>query len=261
MRILVVGSSGFIGSHLCTVLTLKGHDVEGLVRPGLDDYPSLVQTLTGIEVVIYCAWVGHPRNDVEQIDNNVIPALRLATAAGEAGVSHVVFVSSGGGLSANTSYAYGKKAVEGLFETAAAEFGFNLTVLRPTAIYGPRQDPSKGLGVVATFLDSIRKGHLVQIYGSPDYGRDFLHVIDFSECVSAVIDSKVFGTFEVGGPEIITLVQLVEMIEKTLSCRANVQIDNPTGLDPPTVCLDNYAITAATSWIPIRQLEEELTRL
>jgi UDP-glucose 4-epimerase len=285
-RILVVGAAGFIGSHLCTTLTSRGHHVTGLVRPGsvapaglatveseLDDGEALAEVLADLDIdgVCHCAWVRHPRSAGtrygEQAHTSVMPALQLAIAAGMAGVAHVVFVSSGGGLNPPTAtepptaYGWAKRSVEALLDATAHDFGFGLTVLRPTAVYGPGQDPAKGLGAVTVFLRAILTGQPVHIYGSPSSGRDFLHVEDLVDCVAAVLEREVTGTFDVGGPEVVTLEQLVRNLERALDRRADLRIDNPTGFDPQLVCLDNTAVTTATGWRPTRRLVDAIPEL
>ncbi len=283
-RVLVAGAGGFIGSHLCATLTARGHDVTGLVRPGsspvpvpvveceLDDGEALADVLTGLEidVVYHCAWVGHPRSAGtrygEQARASVMPALQLAIAAGVARVAHVVFVSSGGGLNGPatarpTAYGWGKRTVEALLRATAHDFGFGLTILRPTAVYGEGQDPAQGLGVVTAFLTAILTGQPLRIFGSPESGRDFLHVDDLTDCLAAVIEHGVDGMYEVGGPEVVTLAELVRMLEQAAGRRADLRIDNPTGFDPQLVRLQNDAITTATGWVPTRRLVDSIPEL
>lgn len=257
MRIAVSGAAGFVGSHVCEELNYRGHEIVRLVRPDLDDWKALSYKIDGCDVVCHCAWSGHPRNEVES-QRNIYTSLTVAKAAGLAGVDHMVFMSSGGGMRGNTSYSTSKMEVESLLSKDFGFFKFDLTVLRPTAVYGPGQDPSKGLGAVITFLDAALKGEPIHILGSPYSGRDFLHVVDLAKCTAEVIEKKVFGTFEVGGPEVVCLIDLVSMIENLLSKRVTVQIENSTGVDPQTIQLDNTLITEATGWTPTKRVTDQL---
>lgn len=249
MKIAVTGAAGFIGSHVCTILESKGHEVVRLVRPALDNKLSLANQLQGVETICHCAWMGHPRQEID-VKWNIATSMLVGWAADLADVRHMVFMSSGGGIKGTTEYAIGKYGVEGLYDKSLGLFNFNLTVLRPTAVYGADQDPSKGLGAVITFLDAIRKDKPIHILGSPHSGRDFLHVDDLAKCTAEIIEQKVYGTFEVGGPEVVTLNRLISMIEFSTGKTATVQIDNPTGVDEQIVKLDNTPITQATGWKP-----------
>lgn len=254
MRVAVTGASGFIGSYICKELDSRGHDVVRLVRPALDNKIALANQLQGVEVICHCAWSGHPRQEVD-IKWNIATSMLVAMAADLANVRHMVFMSSGGGIKGTTEYAIGKYGVEGLYDKSLGLFNFDLTVLRPTAVYGPGQDPSKGIGAVITFLDAVMKDKPIHILGSPFSGRDFLHVEDLAECTAEVIEQKTYGTFEVGGPEVVELNRLITLIENALGKTAIVQIDNPTGVDPQTVKLDNGPVTEATGWTPKTHVE------
>lgn len=249
MLVAVTGAAGFIGSHVCKELEARGHEVVRLVRPALDNKLSLANQLQGVEAICHCAWSGHPRQDVD-ISRNIATSTLVAMAADLAHVEHMIFMSSGGGIKGNTEYAIGKNGVEGLYHKSLGLFDFELTVLRPSAVYGPGQDPSKGLGAVMTFLDAVRHNKPIHILGSPYSGRDFLHVEDLAKCVAEVIEQKTFGTFEVGGPEVVELNRLITLIELALEKTALVQIENPSGVDPQIVKLDNGPIREATGWTP-----------
>lgn len=258
MKIAVTGSSGFIGSHIMSNLLLRGHEVVGLIRPSLDDVSGLVNRLEGVETVCHCSWMGHPRNESDS-QRNIYTSMIVGKAADLAGVGHLIFMSSGGGINANTSYSNSKREVESLFSKDFGLFNFDLTVLRPTAVYGEGQDSSKGLGAVTTFLNSVTEGKPIHILGSPYSGRDFLHVDDLADCVWATIVKRPIGTFNVGGPEVVTLFELIVMIEESLGRTAIVQIENPTGVDPQIVKLDNTIITDAIGWVPKIKVKEWLT--
>lgn len=249
MKVAVTGAGGFIGSHLYTELLSLGHEVVGLVRPSLDSIETLITKLDGIDVLCHCAWAGHPRSE-SYVQQNTTTSLLTAKAAEIAGVGHVIFMSTGGGTQ-DTAYGISKREIE----LAYKAFSFDLTVLRPTAVYGDGQNPSKGLGAVTTFLSAVMMGEPIHILGSPYSSRDFLHVQDLVECVGLVVKNKILGTFDIAGPEVISLEELVKILESALSIKAKVQIENPTGVDPQTIQLDNSAITKATGgWVPTRRV-------
>lgn len=257
MLVAVTGAAGFIGSNVCKRLEFRGHEVIRLVRPALDNKLSLSNQLQGADAICHCAWAGHPRQEVD-ITRNITTSTLVAMSADTAKVGHMVFMSSGGGRKGNTEYAIGKHGVEGLYSKTSGLFNFDLTVLRPTAVFGHGQDLSRGIGAVDTFLNAVKTGKPVHILGSPHSARDFLHVGDLADCVVEVIEQRVLGTFEVGGPEVVELCRLIQMIETALAKSAVIQIENPTGTDPQIVELDNSLITSATGWAPKTYIENWL---
>jgi UDP-glucose 4-epimerase len=282
--VLVTGAAGFIGRHVSAALHSRGHRVVGLVRPGhdtqglaetvlddLSDLDRLAEVLTTVRptAVCHCAWSGHPRSaGVDypgQIVADLVPSTNLAVAAGLAGVQQFVLISSGGALRQELAgdgrppaYGWAKRATESVIEATSRDFGYRVTVLRPTAVYGPGQDPANGLGAVAVFAANMLRGDSVRLFGSTDAGRDFLHVADLADCVARVIEMGLAGTYDVGGPEVVRLRELIGLLELVLARPADVQVAGRTGVDPELVELDNGPITGASGWRPNRRLETSL---
>lgn len=280
-RILVTGAGGFIGGRVVGALTRDGHRVITLEPfPGnvdivsdLSDPHLLAAEMhqRRIDTVVHCAWAGHPRSAgidySSQVRNCVIPTLNVMVASGLAGVRHVVFLSSGGGsVTLNDkgeppAYGWAKRMAEGVAQANADTFGYTLTVLRPSAVYGPGQDPKKGLGAVTVFTASALAGRQIRVFGSLDTSRDFLHVDDLADAIASVVDRGVGGTFGVGGPEQVSLGQLISDLEECLGRPVDVEVQESTGVDPATVHLDNSALTGAVGWTPHRTVHAALPEI
>ena len=271
-RVLVTGAAGFIGRHLVQRLSAAGHQVLSVVRRpttelvgdvavnDLSDPRSLLELLYRYEsnCVVHAAWQGHPRaagvDHVGQLVANVHPSLNLFVAAAEAGVRQIVFLSTGGGQahigSVRPAYGAAKHLVEGLLQHVAAHFDVVGTVLRPSAVYGPGQDPSGGLGAVATFSRKLLLGEPIELFGSVANGRDFLHVTDLAQLVVAAISSPTPGIFPVGGPSVVRLDELVTVLERAVGRTADVRVVEASGVEPSLVRLDNTSATEAFGWRP-----------
>lgn len=285
LRVAVTGAGGFVGSHLCTMLRSAGHEVIPLVRATstraadgtivdlsrLDDVVSVLRSAAP-DAVCHLAWEGHPRSAggdyAGQLSTCVVPSTTLAVGAGIARVPHLLLVSSGGSVGRRPvegrppgAYGWAKHAAEASMASTAADFGMVFTALRPSAVYGPGQDPSLGLGVVSVFIDHVLRDEPVVLLGSGQSGRDFLHVDDLGACVQRVLEVRAAGTFEVGGPEVIRLDDLLRLLEESFGRSIKVERANPTGVDPELVQLDNAAIERAVGWRPSRRLVTELPDL
>ena len=109
MRVLLTGSSGWLGCHLAPLLASRGHDVTGLdVAPGahtrvlgsVANRSLVFQTVAhyGIEAVIHAGALHKPdivRNPRQAfIDTNVTGTLNLLEAAVEAGHARFLFTST-----------------------------------------------------------------------------------------------------------------------------------------------------------------------
>ena len=111
-RILVTGASGFVGRAVVAALAKDGHAVRAAVRRPAPAFPANVEIvqigdlaepidwsplLAGIDVAIHLAGIAHigPRVGATLYDRvNHLATAQLATAAAQAGVSRLVFMSS-----------------------------------------------------------------------------------------------------------------------------------------------------------------------
>ncbi len=181
MKVLVTGSNGFVGSHLCAALEKEGVDFVRAVRnpqPGAVAIGSISggtdwsNALRGVDVVVHVAGRAHMLNDAS-IDPpaefkmvNVDGTLNLARQAAQAGVERFIFISSiavHGLTSGGRPFApneipnphddYGQskyEAEQGLKQICAGN-GMSEVIIRPPLVYGP--------GVGANFLRLMKLAH------------------------------------------------------------------------------------------------------
>jgi UDP-glucose 4-epimerase len=281
-RVAVTGAAGFIGCHVVQTLRSNGCVVVGIGRHA-SEVVDLVDDLTdvgalsgflereGVDSLVHCAWNGHPRSSAHdfhgQLHSNVATSAVVGLASGLAGVGQLVFLSSGGAGHVGSredpppAYGWAKMAAEGVLTATAASFGTELTVLRPSAVFGPGQDPADRLGAVAVFADKLLRGLALDVFGSLDQSRDFLHVRDLADAVLCCLDQRVGGVFPVGGPEQVTIGSLIRTLEAAVGRAAEVRLVPRSGLDAPVVFLDNSALTRETGWIPKRDLSSSIDEI
>ena len=281
-RVAVTGAAGFIGRHVVSGLRSGGCQVVGIGRHP-QDVVDLVDDLTDVRIlrdffeseeidsVVHCAWTGHPRSSAHdfggQLQSNVVTSANVGLASGLAGVEQVVFISSGGASHTGSrdlpppAYGWGKMAAEGVLGATAESFGTTLTVLRPSAVFGPGQNPQDRLGAVAVFADKLLRGEALDVFGSMEQSRDFLHVRDLADAVLCCVSQRIPGVFPVGGPDQVTIGSLIRILEAATGRVADVRLVPGTGLDSAVVYLDNSALTGATGWVPKRDLPSSIDEI
>jgi UDP-glucose 4-epimerase len=275
-RVVVTGAAGFIGRHVVSGLRAGGCEVLGIGRHPAD-VVALVDDLTDVGILrafleheqvdslVHCAWNGHPRSSAHdfagQLQSNVVTSTNVGLASGLAGVEQLVFISSGGAGHKGSrdlpppAYGWAKMAAEGVLTATAASFGTVLTTLRPSAVFGPGQNPEGQLGAVAVFADRLLRGLPLDVFGSLEQSRDFLHARDLADAVLACLTHRAAGVFPVGGPSQIAIGSLIRTIERACHREAEVRLVASNGVDQVVVHLDGSALHAATGWKPRRDLE------
>jgi nucleoside-diphosphate-sugar epimerase len=148
VTIAVTGGTGFVGQALIERAREGGVAVRALARkpqepsegvawvPGdLADRAALMRLMDGAEAVVHVAGVVSAHDLAEFESGNVVGTLAVIEAALAAGVPRLVFVSS---LSARepglSAYGGSKARAEKLVRAS----GLDWTIVRPPAIYGPR---------------------------------------------------------------------------------------------------------------------------
>ena len=212
MRILLTGSSGFLGGHLCTMLHDQGHELtcsarepvisspqeRNIVVPDIAVYDLWDKVLADIDVVIHCAGISHgEENDESLFSVNSEGSRRLVAAAIESSVKRFIYISTVKVLGEKTldapfsnmsqpypvdAYSASKLVAENLLVDAASHSDMEYVVIRPTLIYGP--------GVKANFLQLLRlaKTPLPLPLASVDNRRDMISTSNLCDLISVCVD-------------------------------------------------------------------------
>jgi UDP-glucose 4-epimerase len=293
MRVLVTGGAGFIGSHLVDALVRRGDQVTilddlssgnlanlagipagtvrvvgadvadpGTVRLVAELEPQLVFHLAAQVSVVQS--MSDPDRDR---DVNVAGTRHVLSGAARARSARVVFVSSGGAI-----YGEATRADEDAPVAPASYYGvhkftaeryvalddLSYGIARLANVYGARQRRDLEGGVVAIFLERLRSGQPVTIYGSGDQRRDFVHVDDVVRALLAMGDSRVDGIWNVGTGSETSVNELLRALVRELGGEAEVAHLPPREGEVFSSSLSSARIAADLDWRPALTLAEGL---
>ena len=161
MILAITGGTGFVGSHLIDRALAAGHHVRALARRpqaprdgvqwvagALDRADSLDALVAGADTVVHVAGVVNTPDRAGFAAGNVDGTAAIVNAAARAGVARFVHVSSLAAREPNLSaYGWSKAGAEKV--VAASDLDW--TIVRPPAIFGPRDTEMRELFQIARY--------------------------------------------------------------------------------------------------------------
>jgi uncharacterized protein YbjT (DUF2867 family) len=230
--ILVTGATGFIGSHVVErlgkdgrsvrVLVRKDADAERFAREGLStalgdvtDPGSLSSAVSGCESVVHLVGIIREKAPKVTFEGVVTQGTRnLVVASQAAAVGRIVYMSAiGTRPGAPTKYLRTKWEAE----QAVKESGIRFTILRSSPVVGPK-------GEFTQLLVELARKRLIPIIGSGEYRFQPIFSGDVAAYISSSLDSDeaVGKTFEIAGPEILTMNDMMRAVSEVLGRRARM---------------------------------------
>ena len=188
MTIALTGGTGFVGQAVIDLACRQGVSLKALarreqdpcegvewVRGDLADRDALARLVEGAEAVLHVAGVVNTPDPMGFHLGNVTGTEALVEAATQAGVQRFVFVSSLAAREPGLSrYGRSKRHAEEVVQTSTLDW----TIVRPPAIYGPRD---------REILDMFRAARW-GVLPVPSGGRgSIVHVEDLARLLLALI--------------------------------------------------------------------------
>lgn len=245
--VTVFGGSGFLGRYVAEVLLAAGARLRiacrnpssamhikplgnlgqvQLIAANIRKPASIVRAVQGADAVVNLVGSFADMNAVQNIG-----AGNVAQAAAAGGVHRFVQISAIG-ADPDSEAEYGRSKAAG--EAAVREAFPSATILRPSIVFG-REDQ-----FINRFAGLIRMLPVVPVIGG---GTRFQPVFvgDVAKAVAAALDDDAGDTFELGGPEIFSMLELNRWIAKAI------------GRDPAFIEVPDVAarlLAQGTGWLP-----------
>lgn len=277
-HIIVTGSRGFIGQHLVRRLMVDGHRVTGIdwqAGNGQDDirFPQGERFESGtVDAIVHLAALAGVRGSLEQPvdyqDVNVVGTQQVLELARLLRVPQVLFASSSSVYGANpeypwvetaqvsplSPYAASKAAGELLGAVYSRLYGIRFIALRFFTVYGPGQRPDLA---IRKFADGMLAGKSIDLYGDGSSVRDYTHVDDIVEGITAALNLiSPFEIINLGSGRPITLQLMVRTLGEALGVEPRILWRPEQPGDAPATWADITKARRLLGYVPRVRFED-----
>ncbi len=257
MTVLVTGATGFLGSHVVEQLARSGRAVRALARKtsdtrflvslgveiaegAIEDRDAVARAARGVTGIVHAAGLVKARSPEEFMRTNHGGTQNLLEAAlEEPALERFVLVSSLSALRPSDGSGtpipedaephpvteYGKSKLAAEHAARALEGRIPITIVRPPAIYGPRDRE------ILAFFKSMKLG-ILPLLGSTQNKLSMIYGSDCAAaCIAALAARLPSGTaLHVDDGQVHTMQELIERAEAAMGSRARLRFHLPRRL-------------------------------
>lgn len=287
MKILVLGGSGFIGSHIVNALIERGHSIRVLDRSQKNIFPEAVEvfaadysdtmalseSLIGMDLVIHLISTSVPstsnKDPISDVNGNLINTLKLLDAMKKSDVKRIIYFSSGGTVYGKPkvipipethennplcSYGVVKLAIEKYLLMYQALYGIECTIMRPSNPYGSGQAHNGVQGFIGTCLHSALKDKTLTLWGDGSVIRDYIHITDVVSATMSVIDKNLIGAYNIGYGKGYSLLEIIQFVEDVTGKKVDIDFKERRDFDIPEMILDITKLRNLSGWNPLSDI-------
>jgi uncharacterized protein YbjT (DUF2867 family) len=221
-KILLTGSTGFVGRVITRVLTERGYSIRLLLRPSahiarlpvpeaetvvasLQDERGMRAATAGVDAIVHLASAEGARRRRDLFTTDIEGTRMLVAQAKTSGVRRIIYLSH---LGADRGSAYPFLQAKGIAEHAILESGIPSLILRSSRIFGAGDSFTNSIAFLARAVPAV--------FFIPDMDTHMqpLWVEDLAACMEfCLAEDKYFGEIlSIGGPEHLSFAQIVEAV-------------------------------------------------
>ena len=246
-KVLVVGGSGFLGSHVADELTEKGYEVtifdqkkstwindnQKFIESDLLDREHVIKSLEGFNFVIHFAGIADigesKEKPLETIETNIIGTANLLEGCRKNKIEKFIFASSVYVFSKYGSfYGKSKQACELLIEEYQNEFDLDYIHVRYGSLYGPRAQEWNGL---KKYISEIIKNKQIDFSGNGEEKREYIHVKDAAIMTASLLESDEKNiAVNITGHQVVSTLDLFKLIFEVLQLEEKINLSKESNV-------------------------------
>ena len=235
---------------------LKGYEFEGLIN---------LAAWAGVRASVKNPWI--------YVESNVLGTLNMLELCRQTGTRKFIVASTSSIYGENPPYptpesassseplqpyAASKKGAEAMAHAYHHLYGIDVTVVRFFTVYGPAGRPDLS---IFRFVQWISEGHPVRVNGDGEQSRGFTYIDDIGRGIISALKPLGFEIINLGGHEVITINNLIRLIEDVVGRKAIVQYGPPDPADMFTNWADVTKAGELLGWEPQFNMRAGVERL
>jgi len=155
-------------------------------------------------------------------------------------------------------YAASKKGAEAMCHAYHHLYGIDVTVVRFFTVYGPAGRPDLS---IFRFVKWISEGQLVRVNGNGEQSRGFTYIDDIARGVIAALKPLDFEIINLGGHEVITINNLIKLVEDVVGKKALIEYGPPDPADMQSNWADVTKAGELLGWEPQFDMRSGIEKL
>jgi UDP-glucose 4-epimerase len=243
-KVVVIGGSGFMGSHTADVLSDRGYKVtifdnepsvwlrddQEMVIGDMLDRDAITKVVSGARYLYHFAGVADiaeaRSNPYETVNINVMGTTIAVQAAVDAKVERFIYASTMYVYSPYGSfYRASKQAAEIVIEAYCENYDLDYNFLRYGSLYGPRAQDWNGL---MSYVNQIVTNKKLDYSGTGEERREYIHVTDAARLSVDILDEQhTDQAITVTGQQVLNSQELINMIFEIAGIKKHIEFINP----------------------------------
>ena len=227
-------------------------------------------------VINLAAWAGvraSVKNPWVYAETNVIGTLNMLELCRQAGTKKFLVASTSSIYGENPPYptpetassseplqpyAASKKGAEAMAHAYHHLYDIDVSVVRFFTVYGPAGRPDLA---IFRFVKWVSEEQPVRVNGDGEQSRGFTFIDDITRGIIAALKPLGFEIFNLGGHEVITINDLIKLVEEVVGKKAIVQYGPPDLADMRSNWADVSKARQLLGWQPQFTLREGIGKL
>jgi nucleoside-diphosphate-sugar epimerase len=276
-KVLVTGSEGFVGKHLCNHLSKNGINVVSGDKNEDNKFDVTdidhFQSVEDVEAIIHLAAKANVvysyKNTYSTYHTNLLGALNILEFARLRNIRKLIFVSTyvygepkylpvdeKHPINPHSPYHKSKLLAEYICENYSHDLGIDIVTLRPFYIYGPNSRYS----FISSAIRQIKENGKVLLSGDHTQ-RDFLFINDFINLLTIILNKfpRGYNVYNIGSGTSHTLKEVTEIIAKLMNKKITIDYDNESRPgDVIYMKADISKVSTSFNWRPLVDINEGL---